>query len=446
MNEERFGGGSLDELPFFTALDPDARIKGSRDPLGFEQLWTGLGRTVVGNLTTVTRSVRQFSTLLFGFYFADKATEERAEREEFFLPVFLRFEQLAAYARYRDPAARSDIRGIRAVSRNVQENSSRLWLSAKNDWQILSDQKTYGIYGLFRMAAQSSGLLELQDETRLTPVARQHVESQLQAARITPTIVKQIVDCISRNTTIALEDSIVKVVAKLLVRELSAGESDFYGTYLVRGAHLTVPLDVQRQLWDCMEAVNSKNSLRWENEFSMGELRRCIAEARRRGDEELAGRLDRVRRAEELLGAAAMLYDFLLRQNNQSLGTVVRQIATGVGGPLTWLNVADLKPAFGSAAERLERLAASLLQGDFAEACRGLIGLNEAVMSERGGSAWIVLKDDKLDVRFLEAGGDLPEPEEIRQPWAHTYFLNALKRVGGCVYHDHFGGDEDGAD
>ena len=51
-------------VPFFTALDPDARIKGSCDPLGFELLWTALGRDIVGNLTTVTRSVRQFSTLL----------------------------------------------------------------------------------------------------------------------------------------------------------------------------------------------------------------------------------------------------------------------------------------------------------------------------------------------------------------------------------------------
>ncbi len=43
--------------PFFTALDPDSRIKGSRDPLGFEVIWTALGREIIGNLTTVTRSV-----------------------------------------------------------------------------------------------------------------------------------------------------------------------------------------------------------------------------------------------------------------------------------------------------------------------------------------------------------------------------------------------------
>ena len=92
---------SMHHAPFFTALDPDARLKGSRDPLGFERIWTAFGREIIGNLTTVTQSVRQFSTLLFGFHLANQATESLADRDEEFLPAFLRFEQLAAYARYR---------------------------------------------------------------------------------------------------------------------------------------------------------------------------------------------------------------------------------------------------------------------------------------------------------------------------------------------------------
>ncbi|MEI6784226.1 MAG: hypothetical protein WCQ21_25315, partial [Verrucomicrobiota bacterium] len=88
-----------------------------------------------------------------------------------FLPAFLRFEQLTAYARYGEKNARSDIRGIRAVTRNISEANGSLRLSPKADFQILSDQKTYGLYGLFRMAAYSSGLLRSRDETRLTPLS-----------------------------------------------------------------------------------------------------------------------------------------------------------------------------------------------------------------------------------------------------------------------------------
>lgn len=61
---------------FLTDLDSRAAVKGSRDPLGIQQKWTRLGRHVVGNLTTVSNSVRDFTTLLLGYYFAARLAEE----------------------------------------------------------------------------------------------------------------------------------------------------------------------------------------------------------------------------------------------------------------------------------------------------------------------------------------------------------------------------------
>jgi hypothetical protein len=62
--------------PFLTDLDARAQVKGSRDPLGAQSVWTRLGRQVVGNLTTVTNSVRDFTTLLLGYYFAERVATE----------------------------------------------------------------------------------------------------------------------------------------------------------------------------------------------------------------------------------------------------------------------------------------------------------------------------------------------------------------------------------
>jgi hypothetical protein len=45
---------SILATPFLTDIDPQAAIKGSRDPLGLQTIWARLGRHVVGNLTTVT--------------------------------------------------------------------------------------------------------------------------------------------------------------------------------------------------------------------------------------------------------------------------------------------------------------------------------------------------------------------------------------------------------
>ena len=86
-------------VPFLTDLDPQIAVKGSRDPLGVQTVWARLGRHVVGNLTTVSTSVRDFTTLILGYYFAERVANEASGDSD--LAVFLRWEQLAAYARER---------------------------------------------------------------------------------------------------------------------------------------------------------------------------------------------------------------------------------------------------------------------------------------------------------------------------------------------------------
>ena len=70
-------------MHFLTDIDPRAAIKGSRDPLGLQPIRTRLGREVVGNLTTVTTSTRNFTTLLLGLYFADELiSADKAEEAD----------------------------------------------------------------------------------------------------------------------------------------------------------------------------------------------------------------------------------------------------------------------------------------------------------------------------------------------------------------------------
>ena len=85
--------------PFLTELDRRAEVKGSRDPLGIQSIWVRFGRHVVGNLTTVSNSLRDFTTLLLGYYLAEKVADEVGPGTE--LSTFLKWEQLAAYARLR---------------------------------------------------------------------------------------------------------------------------------------------------------------------------------------------------------------------------------------------------------------------------------------------------------------------------------------------------------
>lgn len=124
---------------FFTLEDPRAKIQGSRDPLGVQPAWSGFGRHLVTNLTTVSDSVRGFAVLLLGRYFAERLIGDGTTGEQEALPVFLRTERLCAYARHVANAA-DDIRGIERVKKFVKEGPSIRIENGPAGW-TLTDQK-----------------------------------------------------------------------------------------------------------------------------------------------------------------------------------------------------------------------------------------------------------------------------------------------------------------
>lgn len=158
--------------PFLTELDTRAAVKGSRDPLGIQAIWTRLGRHVVGNLTTVSDSVRDYTTLLLGYHFAEQLSEELEPGSE--LRTFLKWEQLAGYAR---AAINEDLRfrGTGRVQRNLALKD-RISLSDHPTDQILGNQKIYGLWGLFTSPARASSLLDDNTPPRITAPARLFVE------------------------------------------------------------------------------------------------------------------------------------------------------------------------------------------------------------------------------------------------------------------------------
>ena len=104
-----------DSIPFLTLEDPNAKIKGSRDPLGMVPIWSAFGRHVVTNVTSVSTSVRGFTILLLGRYFSGRLIEEGTAPREEALNIVLRMEQIGSYARHVGHKVEGDIRGIERV-------------------------------------------------------------------------------------------------------------------------------------------------------------------------------------------------------------------------------------------------------------------------------------------------------------------------------------------
>jgi hypothetical protein len=302
--------------PFLTLLDPRAKIKGSRDPLGLQILWTKLGRQVVYNLTTVTASVRSFSVLLLGLYFAERTIGERQTPAEKIADLFLKFEQLAAYSRVAIQAAKAndytedEIRGIQRVKKHLV--GKRIRISIDPRWQILANQKTYGLWGLYMVAARNSKLVQAES-ARLTEEARAFVKAEYDnQRRLTTQDSEQIINFLCNEHWFEPSGKDIKLAKKLasLLGELTTSEKTFYKKHLVE----CTDSDIQSTLWQDMLAVTSP-----EQPFSMVDLSELIKYAEGRAQHELVRRLMHIQVAESVFAPAAYMFNFLSSRDGQSI-------------------------------------------------------------------------------------------------------------------------------
>lgn len=425
-------------MAFLTELDSRAAVKGSRDPLGFVPVWSRFGRRVVGNLTTVSNSVRGFTTLLLGYYLAELIQEGQGREAGTTLELFLKFEQLAAYSRYFG-ANDKEFRGIERVAARLSEGTT-VQIGASRDLQILSNQKIYGLWGLFSVPATNSGLLT--PEGHLTAGAREHVEGVLIPALASrdPRAPDTICNLLARESVRVRLDSthasVVDALCRALRPRLSAAEKSFYRDHLAHGSEDDATRGLQQQL----ATLLSEDP---EAEFDMLHLGRTIEAARKQGWVELERDLTAISAIEPLLIACEQVFSLLCASDRETPEQVATFLRTRWTTGLAFLKLDHIREdrqlvvdAYNDSrmADRLLEIAEALRAGDFTAAVLSLLSQNEAIMTARGGRPWVEHENGHLKVHFFD--DDAPSPSERRdlpQLWRNTYFINSLKRVARTV-------------
>jgi len=435
------------KVPFLTDLDPQAAIKGSRDPLGIQPIWTRLGRRVVGNLTTVSTSVRDFTTTILGYYFAERvANEEDGDSD---LGVFLRWEQLAAYARLvinKD----WEFRGTERAKKNLNENG-KIRLGTDTAALILSDQKTYGLWGLYSVPSRSSGLLT-GDQTRVTPSVRKFIEDEYLSTLSGKGREdgSEIVSVLARKSSelrpIDRDRPLFQGVGRVLHRKLSSREREFYWEHLVEGGPEDRTQGGQRVLVEALKTTFDVEDWLLQSAAIRYVAKRCRAEGGRGA--EVADFLERIRIAELLVAPAARLFMLLLGCDGQLPHDVSAAVRQQWGPKVASIDpdeVEGIRSEFANtqdehtSSDRWVRLAHALASGDYDAALSLLIEQNRAVMESRGSAApWVEVRDGKLHVRFLdESSVQLPARSELPSLWTNSYFIDSLRTVAMQVEGSH---------
>ncbi len=433
--------------PLLTLRDPNARIRGSRDPLGTQVLWSRLGREVVRNLTTVTTSMRGFTTLILGLYFVGKLLEDGKAEVEELAPLFLKFEQLAAYSRIalrktEGHGSDQDILGVQRATTNLRENAGRVTISANPRHQIMSDQRSYGLWGLYSVAARASGLLEAEGQ-QLTGPAREFIESAY-LDRF-PRGGAEVIPFLRGDRDFAPEgkdSELARIITSILGNKITADERQFYHKHLVTACN--APLQVQ--LWEQIRHRKSWRSSDAQESFGAVDLHEIQKRCAAAGEAELAECLESISVTECVIAPLGRLFAFLLQRDGAKLSSVVEDITTAWGRKVPSANPEAFDAVLAARLAKADAMlpgsgymsqaAHALSCGGFEECILSLLLLNSEVMKQRGGAPWIVLKSENLDVRYREQESELPDRKELPDLWVSTYYINALQAVGMQVHGD----------
>ena len=422
--------------PFLTDLDSRAAIKGSRDPLGVQPIWVRFGRHVVGNLTTVSSELRDFTVLLLGLWFVERVRESGGNEPD--VSVFLKWEQLAGYARHLNGEGRS-FRGIERVQRNLSE-SPKVTLSGDRSRQILSNQKVYGLWGLYRVSARNSGLAE-DEPARLTPVARRFVDANYAPMfsragfHHADAVVKLLSREFVRIDTEGRERPLIEAVGKMLrLDRLTNTERTFYDQHLVDGGPQDDTAGRQSRLAALLERTVGRDDFT----FSPEAVGRLAARAgASEGAESLGVRLHKIRACETLLAPAVALFFFVLTRDRASMDAVVSQVRDCWGERVRTIDagddvLAEIAESLGNddAGRRWSEVARLLSCGSYADALDLLIAHNAAVMKDRGSSgAWVEVRQGRLHVFNRDEQARLPGKDELPSLWRSSYFLDSLRSM-----------------
>ncbi len=371
---------------FLSSLDPNYRIKGSRDPLGLQSLWAAAGHKAVKHLSTVSSKIEDFMILCYGFYFYDKRDPRG------FIKFFIKFEQVFAYARYMHNHEKG-FNGVDFISKKESENVFNISLTDT----ILSNQRAYGIYGKYIRPLRDMGIIE-------DPNFKSIMESSLSKTDRTAIfkIINPLFDINIIKSRIKRDDLIP--IAQML-KNLTSDEQNLYREYILKVPGAEHP---QNNLYE----VIKHNKQITNATFQLHQIIQALLNTKEI-NESLKDVLINIDNTDKVLHPLNKVFTHLLSKSLWSEDEIKKEqlfekLPGVVNYDFTDETVRKLNKALGMPVLDMIRM---------------IINRNEEVSKLRGNKSWI--EEDKKIFRILygENGEKVPEINNDTD-YEFPYFLN----------------------
>lgn len=400
-------------MAFLSLLDDRAKPKGSRDPLGFELVWTHYGRQVIGNLTTITSSLSNFAVAMLGFQWANELHSHlpEYERQVHIRDTFLRYEQLAGYLRYL--AADQAVMGITRVSRRMEEANARVSFGLGAEQQILSDQASYGLWGLYSAAMRDTGLVRGDDRmpTDIGQGIAHEIEARLDKLAL--------INLLSGRHKVRRED--LQPFAKSFRAAISRKPMRERLLHALMNGNPHKRL--QQELWRVTQALA-------ESGVTVRDVPGFIRQVKRKTREpELVQRLVAIESVERILVAANNIFHYCRRKDGASVTSVLEALS----GRYSYAHLPDTVDLSGVPRADLLTSLLQALQANKIDAALGhILALNQVVMEQRGGAPWVEMEEGgTLRVRVQSETAELRHQNYLETGWDYDYFLGSFIRMAG---------------
>lgn len=402
-------------MAFLSLLDDRARPKGSRDPLGFELIWSYFGRKVIGNLTTITSSMDNFAVAVLGFYWANKLVQkdiEESVRQKKVREIFLRYEQLTGYIRYYSDA--SDIMGITRIKSRLLDDNLKITLGLSSDQQILSDQASYGLWGLYSTAARDTGLVTGNDR-KVTPLGISIAESII-------------------NNMGDVSDKLLSLLNSN--RQLDRMKLNEYGNQFKKAIHhknVQSPLlealmsgnkldGVQCELWNKTKEIfgGEKDKPETVSKFINIVLNSNISE-------DLREYIYDIINIEKVLVASNNIFHYCRRKD----GASVEGIISLIKDKYDYSHLPkELPSSVFPRREQMSNILKALNKNDNSTLILLLLDLNKEVMQKRNGAPWLEIESgNTVRVKVKSETSELRSQKDIEEKWDYDYFFGSFLSI-----------------
>lgn len=372
-------------LPYhLSAPDGEFRIKGSRDPLGFQIIWQRAGGRILPHLSTVSNAVLDFHILCLAYHFFGDPFNTPGFKE-----AFIKFEQLCAYARF---AKAPDI-GFNGIGKVRGRKGREGGVEISRGQSILTNQLAYGVWGKYIRPFREIGIQD--DIEELKKIYDHKMVGIKNVGRLSKWI-----DKCQKEQQFSIQNDKVFLQPLIDLLELNVDEKTFFSRMLLRNRQAS---HNQNELYALIESSPELP----------GTLYARLERLKQRSDKPaFIHDLELIIHTEKILAPLNRIFRLLQTKSNWNKESIIENefIHTCKGG---------IDYHFDNECDGLNEL---LRRDSNWEIAKGIVERNKAVTHRRKAKPWMEIDGDYLLVNHREGAKNTSfDPSKDAD---NSYFLN----------------------